>query len=46
MFYSSSVGIDVMVGMKIFPGGHRSVLRWEGGDKEQMTFGNINTENL
>lgn len=47
MFYSSSVGTDATVGVKVFPGGHSSVLHWQGPEKERMTFGNIhNTENL
>lgn len=30
-----------MVRMKIFPGGHSSVLHWKRGEKKHMTFGNI-----
>lgn len=45
--YSNSVGTDAMAGVKIFPGGHSSVLKWQGAEKEHITFGNIhNRENL
>jgi len=47
VFYSGSVGTDAMVAVKIFPGGHSSVLHWQGAKKKLMTFGNIhNTESL